>query len=302
MKTEQKQEWNRPVSCRRLALSVGILAVMSSVGRGYEWRRDLVSVSFSAPPVLAYLRDLDGRRIGVDFSRTVSAFGLGSSIKDFEGMGNGTGTVRPPVGMVIQDNIANDDEDSPDHGKPQDVTEWNVVIMDGGSTTYELVYRGMESATSTIVVNIAKKLPTGHSASISQQIAVLVSPGLDRRVALTVDSRRQTISVVRLVTLRTLSEDLHTTCLLGKAFPAGICQSLSAKLMAAETSISKGSSSAARWTIKSFLNELSAQSDKHLVEPALSILRDEGEALLASLATPVKSPGRTKTLPKSAHQ
>ena len=73
-----------------------------------------------------------------------------------------------------------------------------------------------------------------------------------------------------------------------------MCRSLEAKAQAAEASLKRGDRRAARSQLRAYLNELEAQAGKHVQEPALTILREEAEALL-NPPSPMPKPKKPKS-------
>ncbi len=63
----------------------------------------------------------------------------------------------------------------------------------------------------------------------------------------------------------------------------GICRSFQAKARAIEADIKRKQYDAAKGSLNSFINELKAQGDKHVIEPAMTILREEADAILRGL-------------------
>ena len=64
-----------PLDLRRFRWPICGLVVACAPAEAYRWRNDIVGVEFDAPPVLLQMVDSRGRRIGVDFTRTVDADG-----------------------------------------------------------------------------------------------------------------------------------------------------------------------------------------------------------------------------------
>ena len=88
--------------------------------------------------------------------------------------------------------------------------------------------------------------------------------------------------------------DVRRACQLGLIAPDGVCRSLEAKAGAAADSLGKGNSHSAHGQLGAFLKELAAQGGKHVQEPALTILREEAEALL-NPPPPMPKPKQAKT-------
>jgi hypothetical protein len=197
---------------------MGALVMLSSLAEAYSWRRDIVGVEFDVPPVLLQMVDLRGRRIGVDFTRTLSAYGIAwygdyfYPSEEFRDIGATAYDPDSPVGFVMQDNRGDEDEESPGYGKPSPFTGWEITLMDGGAATYDLVYRGMQSATSWVEMHAMKKLPTGYSQTVETKTLVLVEPGVERRIRMVVDPKAQTIRAVRVVSATEMEWDIGLAC------------------------------------------------------------------------------------------
>jgi hypothetical protein len=154
----------------------------------------------------------------------------------------------------------------------------------------------MNSATSWVEMHAMRKLPTGYSQTVEAKTPVLVEPGVERRMRMVVDPQAQTIRAVRVTSATEMEADIGLACRLGLIEPDGICQSLSAKARAISDARARGQTQAARGATKAFLNELKAQVGKHIQEPALTILREEAEALL-NPPPPMPQPRKSKAVP-----
>jgi hypothetical protein len=108
----------------------------------------------------------------------------------------------------------------------------------------------------------------------------LVARGQEKRFLVATDREGVSISATRLVEPGELDVSVGVACRLGLISPDGVCRSLSAKASSAAAATKRGNREAARGVWRAFLQELAGQGGKHVQEPALTILREEAEALL----------------------
>jgi hypothetical protein len=130
------------------------------------------------------------------------------------------------------------------------------------------------------------------------RIPFLVSKGVTREMRVVFSpSNNCDLKAARVVRAGDLAATLAVACELKMISPSGICASLRKKANAADASLKKGNVVASANQLNAFLNDLKAQGGKHIKEPALTILREEAEALLKSIGPDgkvVESKGRAK--------
>ena len=118
-------------------------------------------------------------------------------------------------------------------------------------------------------------------------IDLMVDSGVVRHLHVSMNpGNNLSIKVERLVSKEEFVKSVNIACKLGEIYPGGVCKSLSAKAIATAMALENGKAGAARGSLNAFLNELKAQGDKHVKEPALTILREEAEALLKDIEKP----------------
>jgi hypothetical protein len=123
----------------------------------------------------------------------------------------------------------------------------------------------------------------------------MVSEGVVKCFQVTMDSVAHGVRAVRVVQPAELIQTVSLSCTLAQIAPGGMRESLMAKARAAADAFARGNKKAARGSLQAFLNELKAQGGKHVKEPALTILREEAEALLnPPPPMPKVKPGKSK--------
>jgi len=197
-----------------------------------------------------------------------------------------------PDTEIESQNISSDRGE--DFGKPQDRTAWYITIADGGKSSYSLIAKG-------IISGVQKYEFQPYFKSLRRRLmpstwcSILVASGKVHCIKVTFDPNNEnnSITVNRNTSASSLMESVDASCEIGQIDNSGICQSLKAKLLAILESIEKGKRNSAIGQMTSFLNELKAQRGKHIKEPALSILMEEGETLQKTIneypeVTPIK--------------
>lgn len=227
------------------------------------WPR--LTVSVAVPPARFYVEDEAGRRSGVDPALAVDAQGIGTEIQQI------------PRSLVDPINIGSDDPVK--EGAPQAQTQWAVLIPSRAPQTYVVTFHGMVSGVVDVRLRNSCTEVTPFRDD-NRIVNVLVSPGLVRKLHVTFNPEGGVPPVAREVHREDLPLTVAAACSATLITPEGVCQSLKAKAEAAAKALRKGRTRAARGAVKAFLNELEAQGGKHVQEPALTILREEAEALL----------------------
>ncbi len=223
-----------------------------------------------------YVRDAVGRRTGADPSSGLTDIGLGNRIEEI------------PLSQVMSDNIRDDETEL-----PSVASTWQVGILDSGAQTYTVHLQGMVTGVSWVRVGMNYEPALNIPKLPIVMTHVLVSPGVERLLTVVFDPDGRLLKAHRVVTGGGLVADLETACQLKLIGPAGICRSLKAKADAASAALSRGNTQAARGSLQAFLKELNAQNGKRIKEPALTILREEAEALLNSPPAPKKIKARS---------
>ncbi len=233
-------------------------------GEGKHW---LVITSY-APPAILYVQDSEGRRTGTDPSSVLSPDGMG-----------GIALREIPNSNVEDINIDNDIPGMEGQGQP--TTSYHISVYNGGAQSYLINVHGIADGSLRIDAITGPKRTVGRLVS---QTWMLCKAGMDSKVMLDFDPNAKTLQARRIVTANELAGGINIACNLGLLSPDGICRSFRAKADAIAKSLGKGNKEAAKGELGAFLNELKAQeSKKHIKEPALSILREEAEALLKGI-------------------
>lgn len=226
-----------------------------------------VSITVYAPPALVVVIDDKKRRAGVDLSQPVDAYGQGTMIRD--------------IPETIVDPMNTSSDEGPDAGKPAPTTGWCVVVHTWTATGLEVELHGVAEAAALVILDGFRRrrsdeaIPTtllrGNRVWLwtpRSELPVFVRQGEVTRVHVAFDPLGPSVIPAREVSSEQLAKDIQTACDLMLIEPAGVCQSLEAK-------VSSGS-----W--QALLNELAAQDGKHVKEPATTILKEEATALLSS--------------------
>jgi hypothetical protein len=264
-----------------MAWPFAIIALISGSALGFEPQTAYVSIGFPVPPARVVVRDSQGNRDGVDPLKPVSSVGEGSTLCEI------------PNSQIMQGNISSD---APENlGAPQPQSDWSIDIAIETVQTYSVELTGIVDGVESLGFGGVTLLP-GGSQVLPDPVEVFVEPGSRRIVSVTYAPYAKTVSVARLVTPADLIADVAIACRLGHVSPAGVCESLSRKAAAAAAARKRGNGKAAAGELKAFLNELKAQGGKHVQEPALTILREEAEALL-NPPPPMPKPRKSKAVP-----
>jgi len=224
----------------------------------------------STPPAAIIVEDLMGRRTGMDVSKGVPLDG------------NTTNYLTEIPHSTAESQLLDNDEGGPS----EDSASWFVNIMDGGDQVYLVNLIGVAEGVADL----------GTDAGRPQQgmiktfyTPVFVRLGVTRQVRVAfMPSRGFAITVERIVSATALSDSIRIACDLKMIKNAGVCKSLSAKVDAANADIARGQFTAARGSLRAMISEISAQSGKQIIEPAVTILREEVEALAKSLKSSTK--------------
>lgn len=259
----------------RISLSLliaGLVGLSAPAFGGVRRPEHWLIIATGVPPARIVVLDAQGRRAGINPARPLVANGMplswtlpGEAIQDI------------PGSDVDWQNIASDD--GPDIGKTSNTTGWHVTIKDSGAQVYEVVLTGIVEGVSLVQAKGSRRSP--KISGRLTNIRLFTVPDLERRLTVDFNPDREGFVIVRrVVEPGHLPEDVGSACRLGQIEPEGICISLLAKADAAAKAFARGRTKAARGALNAFLNELKAQGDKHVHEPALTILREEAEALL----------------------
>lgn len=243
--------------------------------------RHTLGIALHVPPALLYVIDPQGRRAGMDPNGPVSPTGGGRKINEM-----------PNTGVESQ-NIASDEPET--EGEGQATTMWNLGLYDVPAGTYIVVLKGLQLGETEVHVDAHRR---GYVPP-AIKTGMFVVPGIERRLQVQFDPENNlSVDVHRVVDRADLPRDVDAACRLGQIAPEGVCQSLRAKAEAAAKALKRGRTKAARGAVNAFLNELKAQGGKHVQEPALTILREEAEALLNPPPPMPKSKPKKAAKPK----
>jgi len=224
-----------------------------------------LTIQSEAPPALLVVVDSQGHRAGADISKPTDKFGEGAPFDE--------------ITESLVDQLNNSSDAT---GAPQQMTVWSVSLYTRTAQTYHAELHGIVAAVTTITCKGWGQWVHGQDVKYTDTIhvPVFVAPGVVTKLSVTFDPVGFSILANRLVEPKDLGRDVETACQLGLIAPLGICQSLQVKALAAASARERGDNAAAEGELNAFLNELKAQDKKHIEEPAITILREEAEALL----------------------
>lgn len=261
------RSFGRPALCWSFAACTVLIpgAGRSSVDEAMDVYSPCINIGWSVPPAYVVIRDSQGRRNGVDITKALNEVGIGATLWEI------------PNSQVMWDNIGNDDESATDWGEPQPTSNWSSDLASRVPVTYMLEITGLKDGVERLYLNHtdpAKPLPD------ATMLELLTYSGSGQRVEVAHDPHQDNLAIRRIVTSASLPGEIGAACRLGLIAPDGVCRSLTAKAEAAAAALRRGRKTAAAGALRAFLNELKAQGGKHVQEPALTILREEAEALL----------------------
>jgi len=260
-----------------------ILIYLPNATSAIEYDNHALGIRTHVPPASVCVIDMQGRMSGMNPDSLIDAWGGSEEINQI------------PKTEVDSQNIASDEES--EYGKPQDKTAWFITIADGGKQTYSIVVKGIVSGVQRFTFSAFY----AGERTLRPDYFINVLVGQDKycRFQVTYDPANYSkiVTIDRGTTATKLMDALDVSCKIGDIDSNGICQSLKAKLVAISGSIGVNNVNAAKGELTAFLNELKAQGGKHVKEPSLSILLDEGDSLKRSinynhLVLPNLKPGR----------
>ena len=275
---------------------LGYLALITYLGSSPAYgaiKEHGLIIGTGVPPATILVIDEQGRRAGVDPMITLDEVGR-PPVEVLPG--------EPPrhrkLGVLMEiprtdTDVQNIGSDEPPY-EPQRTTGWYSTISDGGTQTYTVILRGLQAGASKIYVRPLRR--GGRSAMLPvTYVSVLVDAGKTRELRVAFDPPgNYALTIERAVSSTELAEDVQIAWRLGQISPEGVCRSLEAKADAVREALKRGRGTSARAAIKAFLEELKAQGGKHVHEPALTILREEAEALL-NPPPPMPKPKKPKS-------
>jgi len=244
------------------------LFLLNSTSSAYKrkWYRDVFTVYTDTPPAALLVIRTDGKRLGSDPDKSISSIGLGTVLNEF------------PLAEVEQQNISSD-EGNPE---PDKDTGWYARVMDESPSVYLVQLRGLADGIAPLTVSIIVR-PRPAVLNMPTRKRILVSMGDIREFVVRSDAETYKVSVERVVKPGDLKMSVNVACRIGQISSEGICQSLGAKASAVAESLERGNKNSARGQLKAFINELNSQGKKHIKEPALTVLREEADAMMKTI-------------------
>ncbi len=268
MKGRGKASWTLIVSVAvAFSASSGVAMMSEEDGEAFG-SSPAMSLSCTVPPAIVWMEDSQGRRSGVDPSRPIGPIGQGTGIEEI------------PLSQVMDQNISSDDP--PTLGEQNPTTRWSVDLASKTPQVYTVHLVGLKDGVEKVDMGRSDLTPGTASNIVYEAISinVLVTSGGARDLVVYFDPSWPKVEVVRVVSPKDLGVGIDIACRLGHVAPGGICTSLKEKAEAAASAKARGNTKAARRVWQAFLRELRAQGEKHVQEPALTILREEAETLL----------------------
>jgi hypothetical protein len=242
----------------------------SSIPADYEWKSHSLTISAIAPPAFITIEDSSGMKSGfIPLSQCAQ---------------NGTCSVfydQIPYSEVSIVNLVNDETGHV--GELESNTTWQIRLVDPVKQKLQVKIYGVENGLSDINFNLIYDKNTGKK-DMHISTPVVSGSGSNRLIEVTLDADMDTLKALRVVSPADVLLDLRSMCQLNLISPPGVCNSLTAKVNHIRSAIDRKDEKVARNGINSLLNELNAESGKHVKEPAATILREEAEVLLNSLA------------------
>jgi len=265
----------------RSAYRVGLAFLLTVPSSGFpfsrKWRTDAFEIYTSAPPAALLVIRGDGKRAGADPARPMSSVGVGTVLNEF------------PLADVEQVNTATDEADGTRTPGPS--TLWNVTVMDESPAVYQVQLRGLAEGLGELGIALAIRPRTSTSYEPHLKMETFLAAGAVREFIVSSDRTARAVRISRVVKENDLSQSVTIGCGMGLIESEGVCQSLKSKASSVARSLKRGNRHAAAGEIEAFLHELDSQAGKHVREPALTILREEAEALL-NPPPPMASTGR----------
>jgi hypothetical protein len=221
------------------------------------------SVTVSTPPAAVCVVDSRGQVTGADLFNEFDAVGQGKNIKQI------------PSSLVNQNNQVGENT-----GEFSLKTGWYIVIADGGFQEYKIRCKGLVDGICKIDLDWNNR----NNNISSKTIYLATKKGEQKELSVIINPNSTVFfTSTRIIDPRGTLASIEVCCVSGEIFPGGVCNSLSSKMQSAIKLQDMGNSRASLGVVKAYLNELNAQSGKHVKEPAATILREEAEAILKSL-------------------
>jgi hypothetical protein len=164
---------------------------------------------------------------------------------------------------------------------PVDIDFYLRPILSGN---YAITLFGVRSSTFSVMVAARSSDNKDKSPQVNVRKG-LIREGRSLEYVLTVDPSPtgQRASLIKTVTPDLLRENLIVAKELGQIKGDGIYNSLSQKVDNAEKQSTKGQKKAAANTLTSFINEVQAQTGKHIDPFAAKVLKEDAEILKKNL-------------------
>jgi hypothetical protein len=191
-----------------LALAPLVSAMSAAVVEaGYRF-----SLDFTAPPSAVQLEDVNGRRLGVDFGKSIDQVGRQGS--QFSGL------KEIPNSTVEQENLA--DDDGPDFGAPSTKTFWNLEVKKLTSkTSYKLHLVGLNNGLGEIAISLRKGI--GSKGMMSADLNCFVEKGKRLEMNITLDPTTGKFETKRIVDSGKFLSDLVRACERKDIAPEAAC-------------------------------------------------------------------------------
>ncbi len=237
-----------------------------------EW----ISFNGSVPPALIYVTDPNGNRAGADISLSVDQFGQqGDKLHGLEEI---------PGSVADQENIENDITN-----QPSKHTSWDIKIPDGGAQIYTVNILGVVTGSGHLFVNtgVVGKPKSG----ISLKVGYLTTAGLNKQFTVSYQPTQNITMVQPVVVSDGLLSDIQSACA-QNLIERRECGFLEDKAKRIQEALNHHRDDEAKELLRSFLcnlGELKGDRDDDrncrdaIKEPALTVLKDDANALLKTL-------------------
>ena len=194
------------------------------------------------------------------------------------GFDQASGTVLEEIPQSVHfvDSLRNDVTLTPPNGKSH-----SVLVFQPFAGPYTVLVTGLELGTYLLE---ADSFSTDGTPQVGTSVNGIASVGSSSTFQIQFGSAPNVSSTIaRVASFQSALADIANSLALGLIDNAGIANALSSKIQAASSAASSGQNQAARNILNAFLNQLNAQTGKHITNVAPQVLVEDADSLISQL-------------------